>query len=262
MGSLLERFWEIDFLRGVAILMMIISNLVTDLIFFGVYHNNTLWFYFARITATIFILLVGISLTISYSRAKLSGKHKTEKEMFSRYLKRGLKIFSWGLIVTLVTFVFLRDGFVVFGVLHLIGLSIILAYPLIRLRYWNLLLGIAFIAAGLYLQSIIFGFQWLLWLGFVPNGFYTIDYFPILPWFGVILVGLFLGNILYGDYRRRFSIHDFSNLSVIRHFCFLGRHSLLIYLLHQPIIIASLYLLGVANIGLLSFLYVIGKCVS
>jgi len=247
-----KRFWEIDFLRGLAIVMMIIFHFFYDLNYFGGYTFNLhsgFWWGFARATATIFIILVGISLTLSYSRAM----QKRTGKLGRKYLKRGLKIFSWGLIITVITWVFLRGGFIVFGVLHLIGISIILAYPFIKHRYRNLLLGIIFIIIGLYLGSFFFDFYWLFWLGLMPGGFYTLDYFPIFPWFGVVLVGLFLGNSLYQNYKRRFRLRDLSGSPLMRLFCFLGKHSLLIYLIHQPILIILLYLFGVADVGFLLF---------
>ncbi|GAI30804.1 unnamed protein product, partial [marine sediment metagenome] len=123
--NLPKRFWEVDFLRGIAIIMMVLYHLIYNLSYFGAYNikaNSGFWLYFARTTATIFIFLVGVSLTLSFSKAMK--KFKNEKELFLKYLQRGLKIFSWGLIITLVTWVFLREGYVVFGILHLIGISI------------------------------------------------------------------------------------------------------------------------------------------
>lgn len=249
--NLPKRFWEVDFLRGIAIIMMVIYHLIYNLSYFGVYNikaNSGFWLYFARTTAIIFISLVGVSLTLSFSKAtKTSLK---EKKLFLRYLSRGLRIFSWGLIITLVTWVFLREGYVVFGILHLIGISIILAYPFLRFPSWNLLIGILLIFLGLYLKGLTFNFYWLVWLGFKPAYFYTVDYFPLLPWFGVILVGLFFGNLFYPDYSRKFYLHDFSDFSIIKSFCFLGKHSLFIYLIHQPLIIVFLYLFGLVNISL------------
>ena len=246
-----QRFWEIDFLRGIAIIMMVLYHLLYNLHYFGHYNINVysgFWMYFARTTATIFIFLVGVSLTLSFSKAIKSNLN--EKKLFLKYLRRGLKIFSWGLIITLVTWVFLREGCVVFGILHFIGISIILAYFFLKLRLWNLLIGILFIFLGLYLKSFTVNFSWLVWLGFKPAHFYTIDYFPLFPWFGVVLIGLFIGNLIYPDYSRKFYLQDFSNFSIIKSFCFLGKHSLLIYLIHQPLIIALLYLLGISNINL------------
>ena len=163
-------------------------------------------------------------------------------ELHKKYFLRGLKLFSWGLIITLITWFFLREGFIMFGILHFIGIAIILAHFLLRFRYLNLLLGIIIISIGIYLQTITFNFSWLIWLGLSPQYFYTIDYFPVLPWLGAVLIGLFLGNLLYPSGSRRFNITDRSNSLFIKPLCFLGRHSLLIYLIHQPILITLLYL--------------------
>jgi uncharacterized membrane protein len=79
-------------------------------------------------------------------------------------------------------------------------------------------------------------------LGFKPSQFYTVDYFPILPWFGVVLIGIFIGNTLYPFNKRRFKIKDISQLKFVKFFCFLGRKSLIIYFLHQPILLLLIHL--------------------
>lgn len=250
--NLQQRFWEIDFLRGIAIIMMVLYHLLYNLHYFAHYNVNVysgFWMYFARTTATTFIFLVGVSLSVSFFRTKKI--HKDRNKLFMKYFRRGLKVFSWGLIITLVTWVFLREGFVIFGILHLIGISIILAYPFLKLRYWNLSIGLFCIFLGAYLKGFVFNFYWLSWLGFRPAQFYSVDYFPLLPWFGLVLIGIFFGNLLYSDCSRRFQLVDLSFFSGIKVFCFLGKHSLLIYLLHQPLIIAVLFILGMANMNLL-----------
>ena len=251
-----RRFWELDMLRGIAIIMMVVFHLLYDIAFFGgggpeVHYG--LWWHFARVTATLFILLVGISLSLSYSRLEEVGMCK--RDHFTKYTKRGLKLFSWGLIITLLTWIFLRSGFIIFGVLHFIGLSIILAYPFIGHRYVNLALGAVIIPIGLYLRNFTFDSPLLIWLGFRPGYFYTFDYFPILPWFGVVLIGLFIGDFLYGGYNRRFNLIDLSGISSVRSLSFLGRHSLFIYLIHQPVLVAMLYLLGIMGNGSFSIPY-------
>jgi len=163
--------------------------------------------------------------------------------LFAKYLKRGIKIFCWGLAITLVTWIFFRQEFIIFGVLHFIGLSIILAYPLLKYKWQNLALGAFFIAAGFYLKTLAFNFSWLMWLGFIPKYLYTLDYFPLLPWFGVVLTGLFFGNLFYKNNKRIFRIADWSKNYAARFFSFLGRHSLFIYLVHQPALIGLIYLL-------------------
>ncbi|KYC44543.1 MAG: OpgC protein [Candidatus Methanofastidiosum methylothiophilum] len=246
-----ERFWEIDFLRGVAIIMMVVYHLSFDLYFlanFPIKIYSLPWVLFQRTTASLFLLLVGISLTLSYSRAK---EKYSNKEIFMKNLRRGIKIFIWGAVITLFTFVFLSNGIILFGILHLIGTSIIISYPLIEYRYKNLVLGLILILLGFYLDNFTFDTPYLLWLGFEPSSFFSFDYFPILPWYGLVLIGIFLGNSIYPNSKRRLTIPDLSNNYLSKSLSFLGKHSLKIYLIHQPVIILLLYALGVAELVLL-----------
>lgn len=243
------RFWEIDLLRAVAIILMIIFHFLYDLDYFGDYDfnlNTVLWWVFRWSVAIIFLTLVGISLTLTFSRAETEGA--PVKTTYQKTIKRGLMIFSWGLIITFITWAFLREVVIMFGVLHLIGVSIILALAFLKLRQWNLAIGAVIIIAGIFLRFYYFGFPWLVWLGFRPYEYNYIDYFPMLPWFGVIIIGIFLGNNLYPNYTRKFKLPDLSENSVMKMFTFIGRHSLLIYLIHQPVLIAILYALGVVNL--------------
>ena len=232
----MERFWEIDSLRGAAIVMMVISNLVTDLLYFRLYDPGSLyslWSLFAYATATLFILLVGVSLTLSRSQVR--------KNVWRYNAMRGLKIFCWGLAITAVTYLLMKEGYILFGVLHLIGMAVMISTPFLNHRELNLWLGAAAIAAGIMLKSFSFDFSWLLWLGFMPNGFYSVDYFPLIPWFGVVLIGIFLGNSLYPKGKRLMHIGECKN-TLCRILSLLGRNSLKIYLIHQPILIGFLYL--------------------
>jgi uncharacterized membrane protein len=239
------RFWEVDFLRGIAIILMVLFHMVFDLNYFGVYEvemSSGFWFYLARFTASLFLLLVGVSLSLSYSRARLLGQ---EDRFRFRLMKRSLWIFSLAMGVTLVTYLFIGRGFIVFGVLHLIGVSLLLAYPFLRLHGMNFILGLLFILIGLFLQSLSVDFSWLLWLGLAPWDFRSVDYFPLLPWFGVILMGVAFGDLFYRGYSRRIPVPDLAGSSLVSGLAFLGRNSLAIYLAHQPVLIGLLYLGGV-----------------
>jgi uncharacterized membrane protein len=255
--NLNQRFWEIDFLRGTAVILMIIFHFLFDLYYFGIYPvdiiSGFLW-YLPRFIAGIFIFLVGISLYLSYSRMKKSNLPLQERDFLFKYIKRGVWIFSLGLIITLATWLFLPSGFIIFGILHFIGLAIILAYPLLKLnekyKYMNMIMGLIIIISGVYLNNMAFDFNWLLWLGFIPQNLYTLDYFPILPWLGVVCLGIFTGSLLYNDYKRKYIIPDLSGYLPVKIFDFLGRHSLIIYFIHQPILIGVLYYLGFINLSL------------
>ena len=237
-----ERFWEIDLLRGTAVVMLIVFHFLYDLNYFDIYNISLYSGYFliyVYFGASLFLLLVGISLSLSFTRAE---KVLTKKELQLKYLKRGLKIFGLGLLITLVSWIYLGEGFIVFGSLHCIGISIIFAYPFLHFHYQNLLLGVVFILAGVILKTLTFDFNWLIWLGFKPSQFFTVDYFPLLPWFGVVLIGIFLGNNIYPNYKRIYKLKDLSRLKMIRFACFLGRYSLIIYFIHLPIIFAVIHL--------------------
>jgi uncharacterized membrane protein len=252
MTDLNKRFWEIDVLRGLAILMMVIYHLVFDLTYFGIFSfdvSSGIWWWFARTTAFIFLFLVGISLTLSYTRAEFMASTKEKKSLFPKYLKRGVKIFSLGLLITLVTWIFIPEDFILFGVLHFIGIAIILEYPFLNKKYINLILGIIFIFSGFFLAQFTVSYPWLLWLGLKPVEFVTVDYFPLLPWLGVVSLGIFAGKTLYPNYERSFHLPELSKNPFAGIFSFLGRHSLLIYLIHQPILIVILYLMGVLDLG-------------
>ncbi len=239
------RFWEVDAARGLAVAMMVLYHLRFDLDYFGVHDfevHSGFWLGFARLTATIFVLLVGVSIMLSYFRAERLG----QVEQFPlRLVKRGIWIFSLGLGITIVTYMLIGRSFIVFGVLHLIGVSLPLAYPFLRLRAINVILGLSFILIGFYLQGCSFDSFWLIWLGLMPRDFFSLDYFPLLPWFGVVLLGMALGDHYYRGYRRRISLPDLSVSSLVEPLARLGRNSLLIYMIHQPVLIAFLYFAGV-----------------
>lgn len=232
----MPRFWEIDALRGAAALSMIAFNWLYALAYFNAASFdaalpvNRAW---ALATAASFVFLAGLSLHLSTTQGKNS-------------INRGAKIFFCGLIVTAVTLYYIPEAFVAFGILHLIGASIILAslfalgLPAVAL----VALGCAIVALGFLLPAIQSQTPLLLWLGVPPAGFQSVDYEPLIPWFGVFLFGITAGKIFYPKGRRAFKIIKKPFLAGA--LCLPGRHSLAIYLAHQPLLIAALCALGTA----------------
>lgn len=226
--------------------MMVLYHLMYDLDTFGDYgieSTSGFWARFADLTAFSFVFLVGVSLAISYAG---SGTGK-ERSHFGKYLLRGIKIIGYGMVLTLVTWA-LGMGLIVFGILDLIGASIILAYPFLRLRLTNLFAGLAIVAAGWYMQTLGLSSEgpWLLPLGVIPEGFFMPDYRPLLPWFGVVLLGVFAGKLVYGSGKRTAGIAG-RMPAPAQPLAFLGRYSLFIYLVHQPILVGLLAALGIVN---------------
>lgn len=247
------RYEEIDAARGIGILMMILFHSLFDLSFFGVYPVNVatgFWRYFAFATASLFLFVVGISLTISHAREeeRLAGDQSRPFRIAVKYLKRGVGIFACGLLVTLATWLYLGEGFVIFGILHLIGVSIMLAPLFFQFRRYNILTGAICIGIGIFLIAAnITGPFWLLWLGIPPASFASVDYTPLFPWFGIVLLGMGFGEQWYPEGKRSFADPDLS-ASLIRPLALLGRHSLLIYLVHQPVILVLLQIFAGAPV--------------
>ena len=242
----LRRYWEVDLARGLAMVAVVVYHLVYDLDVLGEYpvdSTSGFWDAFADASAFAFVFLAGLSLSLSSARA---GGSYRDRGPFVKYLRRGAGIFSYGMLITL-TFWVLDLGVVVFGILHLIGASIVLAYPFLRLGWSNGLLGLLIAALGAYLQTEPVsvtgpGAVLLAPLGIEPESLYMPDYRPLLPWFGVFLMGLCVGNTAYG--RRSTAAIDADGPPYATPLILLGRHTLLIYLIHQPALIAVLWAVG------------------
>lgn len=247
-GAGRSRYWEIDTLRGVAIIMMVIFHLMWDLVAFQITPDVVLyagfWKYFQRTTAITFLLLVGVSLTVSYRRAKL--RQTGEERLFPKFFWRGLMIFGIGMGFTIFGWA-TGFGYVHFGILHLIGTAIILAYPLIEYRWLNLALWAGLFVLGGAIRTTYLPHNWLTWLGFHTRLYAPLDYFPLIPWFGVVLLGIAIGNTVYGQQGRILPLPDYSTWLPVRLLQWLGRRSLVIYVIHQPLLLALLFALGLAR---------------
>jgi uncharacterized membrane protein len=247
-----SRYWEIDVLRAVAIINMVIYHLSYDLRFLGYTQTNVTvgaWRAYQQMIATSFISLAGIVLAVSYARAS---RRAGGWDLYKTYLARGLKLIGWGMVITLVTGIYMEQLVVVIGILHLIGAATILSIPFLALRPADtrlhsalyLGLGVALIGLGSYLNGVPVTYPWLLVFGLRPPTLFQFDYFPLLPWFGVSLLGVLAGQVLYPGGVRRFELPAWGERAGVKQLGWLGRHSLAIYLIHQPILFGIFFLIG------------------
>ena len=234
------RLLQLDALRGAAIIIMVIFNWSFALSFLNIIHSDNnfyYWWLFPRAIAASFITIAGVSLSLSYEKVK----NRNKKIICKKYFLRGGKIFLLGLLITAITyFTFLSDT-IWFGILHLIGLSIIISSFMLRYNKLNLIAGLGIIIAGFYLEQIFF-FQLSMLSWLIPSYFQTFDYFPLLPWLGFMLLGMWIGKAYFVRMK------PVENKIVNSTLGFLGRHSLLIYIIHQPLLLLVLYLFGFAMI--------------
>jgi len=223
-----NRIWEIDALRGFLIPGMILIHLIYDVVnLYGFIHwPYPLWYsLYKNNYGALFLLVSGISVTLG-----------------RRSIRRGLQVFAGGMLVSAVTVgMYLlnmagRGIIIYFGVLHCLGVCMIL-WPVFRKLPAPALLGLGLLlsVAGWFLRDMVFDFKWLLPLGFMFRGFSSSDYFPLMPNLGYFLLGAAFGKRFYRDRQSLLPQVNTGN-PLIRFFCFCGRHSLLIYLLHQPIL--------------------------
>ena len=238
-----ERYWELDALRGLAILLMTSYHFVFDLTLFGYSRANVfagVWRFYGRASAVLFLLLAGASLAISAARGMA---RPGAAPRCAVYLVRGLTLAGWGLVISLVSWAYIGQPVIIFGILHLIGVATVLACPFLRLFPANAAIGIVLIAAGVFLNTLPVAHPWLIWLGLRPPQLRQLDYFPLLPWFGVVLLGMAAAQTLYPGGARRFPVPDWGSRPGVRHLVWLGQRSLVIYLLHQPVLFGLLTLL-------------------
>lgn len=222
-----DRIWELDALRGLCILCVILIHLIFDLIYFiGLDLHLPAWYVFIQqYGGVIFVVLSGCCATLG-----------------SRSFRRGCIVFACGMLISLVTFgmyrlgMASRDVIVWFGVLHLLGVCMML-YPLLKKLPTTALsvLAAAIVAIGYAIQGMRFSVRWLFPLGFVYPGFTSSDFFPLLPQLGWFLLGIVIGRTLYHE-KRTLLPGTAQDFFLFRFFQWCGRQSLWIYLLHQPVV--------------------------
>lgn len=225
----MPRFWEIDFFRGVAICMMVLFHFLWDLNYFGFLQGDIysgFWGLFQKATMSLFLLVAGVVLAIS--------RQNNPAAYTTKSLGRGATVFSLGLLITAFTLIFFPGQFIYFGILHLIGASIVLSVPFAGMKKINALLGASIIAIPALYDIRSIGQPMLVWLGFAQP-MQTLDFSPVFPWFGVVLIGIALGNFFYEKGGRRVALPEPKN-SAAGFLQLLGKHSLLIYFTHQIIL--------------------------
>ncbi|MDD5055830.1 MAG: heparan-alpha-glucosaminide N-acetyltransferase [Candidatus Peribacteraceae bacterium] len=241
------RFTEIDLLRTMGVVLMIIYHLGYDLSLFFNAPIDPLsggWKTLQLITANLFLVLVGVSFAVSHDRMMKAGASRFT--IFKKYLRQGCIVLACGMLVTIATALTVGEEFVRFGVLHLIGVSIILLPLFIPLKEWNILTAALIMIIGWWMPFAPIHTSLLLPLGFTPVSFTSIDFFPLIPWFATILIGAAVGNALYNRGLLRWHLPETKWWKLLAS---PGRYSLQIYLIHQPMLLAILY--GTTWIGLL-----------
>ncbi len=233
-----SRIWELDALRGLCILGVIVVHFVYDITTLYRLVDWTLpdiFLFVQQWGGTVFLLISGICATLG-----------------SRSVRRGIIVFCCGLLCSAVTagmyFLGMADkGIIIyFGVLHCLGTCMIV-WPLFKKMHpvSLIFLSAALVAIGFVLADMRSSTFWLVPIGLTPHGFASSDYFPLLPNLGFFLFGAVLGKLAYRSGESLLPKVN-SNSPILKFLQLCGKHSLWIYLLHQPILNGICWLLMLA----------------
>jgi uncharacterized membrane protein len=230
-----KRIALIDVMRGVALLAMASYHFTWDLEFFGYVEPGLTafggWKVYARCIASSFLFLVGVSLVLAHGRGI----------RWKGFWKRLAMVAAAALAITAVTFYAFRDGFIFFGILHQIALASLLGLAFLRLpAFITLTVAVAAVAAPLYLRAPFFDHPALWWVGLSTVNPHSNDYVPLLPWFGAVLAGIAVAKLATssGLFAR---LAELSLPQWLDPLVLIGRHSLAFYLVHQPVLIACIW---------------------
>ena len=228
----------IDVSRGFAILLMFIYHFSYDLNYYGFIQQNftqdSFWINFRLVIVTLFLLVMGISLYLSCYRG-LAKK---------RFQQRLLLLIFYSSLVSISSWVMYPKAMIFFGILHFITIASVLGLLFIRLGKANLIIGLSLIIISLNINHPFFDQAYMQWFGLMTKLPIAVDYVPLLPWFGVVLLGIYLGQELSQQSSKSRIKCWHGTGKVSKTLAFGGRYSLHIYMLHQPLFLGILYIIS------------------
>ena len=232
-----RRLLWLDIARGLALLAMASYHFMWDLSSFGYLEPgfpSTGWpRIYARIIASTFLFLVGFSLVLAH------GDHIR----WRNFWKRWIVIAGAAALVTVASYFAIPQGLIHFGILHAIAAASLLGLLFLRMPWpATFLIAIAVFVAPQFLRSAVFNQPWFWWIGLSTEPRQSFDYVPLLPWFAAVLSGIGVARLpLVANRVRQFESGDKPPGRLKSGLAFLGRHSLVFYLVHQPVLISILY---------------------
>lgn len=231
------RLEIIDLARAIALVAMASYHFLWDLELFEYlpagYSTQGLPRLYARSIASSFLFLVGVSLVLA---------HWPTLRARGFLFRLGL-VAGAALCITAATFVFMRDAFIFYGILHAIAVASVLGLAFLRLPPLATIAAAAFvIVLPQYFRADIFASPLLIWTGLAPVAPRSNDFVPLFPWFGAVLLGIAAARIAdsAGWFTRLARWQPAPN-GWLRRFGFIGRHSLAFYILHQPVLIGIVW---------------------
>ena len=229
-----ERLLGLDIARSAALLGMVCFHIVFDLQMFGHLPFGTtlhpVFYWHARLVAGSFLFLAGVSLWLAHGQGI----------RWPAFWRRWIKLAAAAGLVTIATYAALPEYFVYFGILHSIAASSLIGLLVLRLPATALAaLGAAIMAASYILPSPAFNAPLLRFIGLATEPAMTVDFEPLIPWVGPFLLGL--ASAKWASARGLLHRFALPETPMLRRLAWPGQHSLVIYLVHQPILIALIW---------------------
>ena len=226
----------VDALRGTAIALMFAYHFSFDLNYFRILHqsfnDDPFWLTARSIILGSFLALVGVSLALA----------NDDGIRWRPFLRRLALVAACACAVSVGSYFMVPTSWIYFGVLHFIVVASVLGLVFVRWYWANLAVGCALIIVGEIVTSPLFDAPMLNWFGLMTHKPVTEDYVPLLPWFGVVLIGIFAARLAFAGMRRTGAAQwKAGALGCL--LAWAGRHSLVLYMAHQPVLLGSLYLL-------------------
>lgn len=230
----LARIPGVDVARGVALAMMVVYHACFDLANAGLirqnFYDDARWIAWRSLILGSFLLLAGCSLALNQAAGW----------QWRRYRRRLLQISGCAVLVSAGSYLLFPASWIYFGVLHHLALASVLALPFLRWPRAALAAAVPLLLLGIGYTNAHFDLQPWQIIGLMTHKPRTEDYVPLLPWFGLVLFGTWAGWRLSLQPRwqslRAWQPHH----GTARLLGWAGRHSLAVYMLHQPLLIGLL----------------------
>ena len=254
-----KRFFEIDFIKGFATIFMIIFHFFYLMYFMDIVKfeiKQGILHMMAKISHTIFILMVGVNSAISYNKFREKNKKLYEKDKSSfnnqyigKVAKRSLFLLLAGFTMTVLSYLGFGNLFVKFGIFHFVGVALLLAIPIVHSKFLalavTLFIGIIHVLSKTARLQAFFSTQcqnipFICFVSGVYNiKFSSLDHFSIIPYFALVTFGIFLGHLLYTDRKRKFlnekeneKFENYEKKNVVNNIGLMGKNSFIIYFFH------------------------------
>lgn len=234
-----HRILLIDEIRGAAIFGVVLFHIVWDLEFSGLLQGvafHPIWLGFGKVLAGTFMFLVGVSLILAH------GERLKSEKFFKRLAVVGAAAF----LISVTTWFVFPDSFIFFGILHAISVSSLLGVLFLKLPALAvLLIALIFLILPHFASLDYFNTRWLAWTGLSALPPPSNDFVPVLPWAGITLLGMFAARVLVSKPHITGPLPGPRKNQITMALSWMGRNSLLIYLVHQPLLLAIILPIGV-----------------